>query len=253
MMYSLSFACNVCLLVVGLCAATAFGSDCRTYDVCHKCLDDPSCGWCSDYDLCVEGNKNGPYEGECDWNYYRCPNSTNSSAALGWLTFGSNSQRTGYYDGLNNFELTASLSSDYQLFTLFNSTFSKISGVDDTQIYITDVAINNNSVYFHEYIIGSQVNLYSVSLSGESNDNIWSTSLNYSDLIVDYCSQPSITSDGNNVISLCYTSSNKSIKTIMFVTDAATGITHGKVFQMEMKFHILQHFGIQLDQQLMIN
>jgi len=60
--------------------------NCRQYRTCLVCFEDPSCGWCSDDNLCVVGNSTGPSDGTCTWNYYNCPSPSPSSTTTSTST-----------------------------------------------------------------------------------------------------------------------------------------------------------------------
>lgn len=48
-------------------------SNCTRRANCEECTMDPSCGWCGEYNTCVEGNADDPYGCSCpSWDYSYC-------------------------------------------------------------------------------------------------------------------------------------------------------------------------------------
>jgi len=48
-------------------------SNCTKRANCEECTMDPACGWCGEYNVCVEGNADDPYGCSCpSWDYSYC-------------------------------------------------------------------------------------------------------------------------------------------------------------------------------------
>ena len=71
------------LLLFSLLLSVFQAQNCRSHETCSICLQDPQCGWCETYDVCVNGSSSGPSTGSCAvWDYYVCPSPSPSPASL---------------------------------------------------------------------------------------------------------------------------------------------------------------------------
>ena len=177
--------------------------DCRELSNCTICLDDPSCGWCKDYNLCVSGNKTGPKEGSCDWYYYQCPNSHSTTTIpkttfypkydnSSWLTYGGNYQHTGYSKGFN-IKLDSSYYANRYYYEAFKPGFNMGSiGVINNRLYFCGFnPLDIGRIYVFSYDITDSSNSWEVDIKRTTNDFEYN-----------YCSGVSISTNGEYVLLL---------------------------------------------------
>ena len=172
--------------------------NCRQYMSCPVCFEDPQCGWCSDYNLCINGNSTGPNEGSCDWYYYQCPNNTTPTPTMSpsnisntsWYQYGGNAQHTGYAN------YNVKLTSNSQYIRIFSTAVAV-----DFGFYSSSLAIANDTLFANLYSPGNADYLRAWSVS--TNEDLWATQMLNDHALIDYSSGPSLTMDGQYVISIC--------------------------------------------------
>eukprot|EP01084_Bolivina_argentea_P297952 513385_1 len=65
---------------------------CQTHFTCNNCIQDVSCGWCQELEVCVPDDANGTYSGNCEWYYNMCP----PLHDISWYAFGGSQRHHGY-------------------------------------------------------------------------------------------------------------------------------------------------------------